>query len=168
MVMISEVRKVWDLSMRPSGKMYRPILECAQAYCTMAGVILEDRHRFDATCTDWLASVSEHMIREERVQAWPGTVMTMPDRWAKRVLLRYNESVREAFLQGAGSLFDWMNPVLPEDPHLLRQDGSTWLGTIAHENIAWFELAEHEYQAMRQECPLIASALVLGPRPITD
>jgi hypothetical protein len=55
--------------------------------------------------------------------------------------------------QAATSPYDWQAPHLPEDPAFLREDGSTWLGTITHEHDVFLELSPQEKEALLEAMP---------------
>lgn len=47
----------------------------------------------------------------------------------------------------------WQSPDLPEDIHLLRQDGSVYLGSTTTEAFAWLNLTESELSRLRSLVP---------------
>jgi hypothetical protein len=72
-------------------------------------------------------------------------------------MYRFEPSLVEIMEEVAGSLFGWIVP-LPEDPHLVRDDDSVWLGSIAHERDAWLELENGELDRLQDEFPALFSA----------
>jgi len=57
-------------------------------------------------------------------------------------------------------LYAWVNPSLPDDPHLLRSDGSTWFASTTTEEVSWFDLSSSELETIRQDWPTLAEELV--------
>jgi hypothetical protein len=98
-------------------------------------------------------------VRESR--AWPGTELL--DGFAVVYRFKLTREVVEAVLQASASLFLWQQPELPEDPCLLRPDGSEWLVTIAHEEDAYLSLTDDEVQLLHAESPTIAALLTQEP-----
>lgn len=81
-------------------------------------------------------------------------------------IYRFGPSVKGVLESVANGLFDWQNPNLPDDLHLLRANGSTWLGCTAHENSAWLELTESEHSFIEARAPELAA--VLRPDPARE
>jgi len=76
---------------------------------------------------------------------WPGTTkVALSD--ATRYVFRLTPATSRVLASSASSLFEWHNPRLPEDLHFLRADRSVVLGSVAHENYAWLELADEELE----------------------
>src|SRR4051794_17935145 len=83
------------------------------------------------------------IAREERFE-WPGTHVL--GHTASVCRHRLNGDVVEVLLDAADALYDWQQPGLPEALCVLRDDGTPWLASIAHEEDAWFELTEPEHE----------------------
>ena len=69
-------------------------------------------------------------------------------RTSLRYLYRLTPDSLDLVLAASDSIFDWVNPDLPEDLHLLRGDGSTVLGSVAQEDAVWVEGSEYELDRM--------------------
>lgn len=52
-------------------------------------------------------------------------------------------------LATAKGLYDFQAPKLPEDLVVYREDGSVLLGSVAHERMAWMNLAANEINDVR-------------------
>ncbi|MCL6592265.1 MAG: hypothetical protein K6U80_20260 [Firmicutes bacterium] len=52
---------------------------------------------------------------------------------------------------------DWKQPKLPEDLCLLRDNGTPWLISIAHENDMYLEISIEEKEALINNIPDIKS-----------
>jgi hypothetical protein len=53
-------------------------------------------------------------------------------------------------------LFDWVQPTLPEDLHILRTGGNPWLVTISRKEDGYFELSKEEKRLLVEEVPSLA------------
>ncbi|WP_344234779.1 hypothetical protein [Kribbella hippodromi] len=71
----------------------------------------------------------------------------------ERFLFRLDAESLEVLVSSASSLYDWVNPMLPEDLHFLRSDGSVVLGTVAQEDDAWLQLTPAEYEGIAARIP---------------
>jgi len=84
-------------------------------------------------------------------------------------LYRYDSQVMRVMLAYPNRLFEWRaGSGLPDDPHLLRADGSAWLGSsTSHEDeeVVWLNLTELEFEELRRRHQGIAR--VLRPGAIT-
>ena len=99
------------------------------------------------------------MISTEQVTEWPGSKI-IGEGTAVRMLYRVDSVSLERILRATDSLFEWVNPQLPEDLHFLRADGSTVMGSIAQEDYVWLMLSEAEMNAvLRAAPPELRSAL---------
>jgi hypothetical protein len=89
---------------------------------------------------DWLVPFR---VGREDASSWPGTELI----GHTAVVYRYrlNADMVEQLALAADGLFDWVEPRLPEDPSLLREDGTAWLTTTAHERDAYFTLTAEEH-----------------------
>lgn len=63
------------------------------------------------------------------------------------------DRVVDAISAASVGLYGWQQPELPEDPALLRADGSAILATIAHERDAYLELSEDEIAELTKTLP---------------
>lgn len=83
---------------------------------------------------------------------WPGTRL-IGGGIARRYLFKLTYESLAIFIHSAQRLTDWVNPELPEDLHLLRNNGSTVLGNIAQEDDAWLELDQDEFGRLCSTTP---------------
>ena len=77
----------------------------------------------------------------------------------QRHLDRYEKSVREILTSATKGLFEWQNPDLPDDLHLMRADGSTWMACVAHPESAWLELTQSELEQLKNSALDLAATL---------
>ncbi len=55
------------------------------------------------------------------------------DHTAEVIRFQLNDETVDILVDAADSFFDWEQPELPEDLAVLREEGTTWLGSITHE-----------------------------------
>jgi hypothetical protein len=87
---------------------------------------------------------------------WPGTRLFDETASVSKFLLRA-ETVKVLGMVAEG-LFEWVQPNLPEDLCILRDDDSQWLVTIAHERDAYLELCDNERGMLLGEVPTLPLA----------
>src|SRR5215203_6500298 len=108
------------------GPLLEKVLELALTPCSTLGFVWR-LESYEGLTDRMLASLDASLIGESLVTEWPGTKvgggLATPVRH-----FRYDAGTKE-LLGSVSSLGSWHNPELPDDPHLLRSDGSTWLGS---------------------------------------
>ena len=95
----------------------------------------------------------------EDTASWPGTDL-IGGRLSRRFLYRLTPEALDVLAEATSSLYEWVNPALPEDLHLLRGDESTVLGSVAQEEEAWIELDDDELAWWRQHVPAPARDMI--------
>jgi hypothetical protein len=142
-------RQTYDLVDEPTGSAYRGLLRTALRYCSEFGLT----HQRDAKSLGVervLRALEPYLISATRSRSWPGNEMA-PGYTAE--VFRYRlvpDAV--AFLESAvQGLYGWTQLDRPEDLHILRADGSVWLGSIAHERDGWLTLTMEELSALQSE-----------------
>ena len=154
-------RKVVEIVARPvAGPLYEALVRSAAEFAVMAGLIIRsDEVQLDEKGAGLIEALKPHMLRTERVQSWPGSQL-FGERTSIRHLYGLTHASLDLLLNGTDEMFGWINPYLPEDLHLLREDGSTVLGTIAQENDVWLELSDDELHVLLTKAPdILRSAL---------
>ncbi|MDQ1748887.1 MAG: hypothetical protein QOD07_3150 [Frankiaceae bacterium] len=137
-------RRVITLASGPTGAPYRDLLRGVAAVATFIGLIIRSpKVQLSPRADGVLAALTPFLVADDEVDAWPGTAL-VGSRRSRRLLFRVESASLDVLLDAAIGLFEWVNPQLPEDLHLLRADGTTVLGTVAQEEDAWLELDDRE------------------------
>jgi hypothetical protein len=137
----------------PRGDAFQRLCHFAEQAALNILLVVRDRPPLRPEALELLARLEPSVVSRNITAEWPGTRLlghtaTMfvlcPDAkgWA---------SIRDA----ADGLFDWRHPALPEDLCLLRRDGSTFLGNVAHEADAFMELDDIEKDAVLKAVPTL-------------
>lgn len=147
------MRRVYDFQILPSGESYEPLLRLAASFASTAGVIIRSQAiRLHQSAESTMNSLRPHLLTVNEVTAWPGTQLVGGSS-STRYLYRLIPESLAVLVRSASSLFEWVNPHLPEDLHFLREDGSTVLTNIAQHDDAWLELSDEEVKRWRTQAP---------------
>ena len=150
----------YDFVEYPEGELYRRLLKCAQSFCTQLSIVLRDGIPLEDAACLVVDALDTQLIERRATDSWPGTILHDSEAEVRRY--QFDEFTYQVIVESSASLFDWVQPHLPEDPCLYRPDGSTWLVTIAHEEDAYLELAPSELAALNRLVPDLRIALRSG------
>ncbi|MEV4263612.1 hypothetical protein [Kribbella sp. NPDC049584] len=144
---------VYDITSDVDGPAYRELLELSAELSGVFALMLRsgpsDLFESGQMVLDGLEPYVES---RDSVGACPGSQLYGDQTYERYLYSVGPESVR-VLAESALSLFDWVNPRLPEDLHFLRTDGSIVLGTVAQENDGWLELTDTECLALEPRLP---------------
>jgi hypothetical protein len=82
---------------------------------------------------------------------WPGTKMF--DGSALLHFFEYSNATVSILEDFSSSLFQWLQPDLPEDLCLIRNSGDSWLTTISHESDGYLSLSQSEMMDLAKGVP---------------
>ena len=117
----------------PKGDTYRALLEFASRLGSRFSLVWREEGKPSEIAKEIVELLAPDLIAEARTDEWPGTRL-LGDMATVRTY-RLSENAR-AVLARAQGLYDWLEP-LPEDLAFYTSDGRTWLGSIAHERVAF-------------------------------
>jgi hypothetical protein len=137
------------------------LFDAARAWCSTLLLVVRPNLGLSEYGRGLLERLQPYRLDVRESQAWPGTELL--DGFAIVYRFTLTREVVEAVLQASVSLFSWQQPELPEDPCLLRPDGSEWLVTIAHEEDAYLSLTDDEVQLLHADAPTVAALLTQEP-----
>jgi hypothetical protein len=146
------IRTSYTIVPQPTGPSLSALLESLVGVATTFGLIITSADvRLSARALDLLRSLRPYLLEEAEVGEWPGSRLL--ENWTShRLVYRLTaDSVR--LLSAVDALDEWVNPDLPEDLHLMRDDRSTVLGTIAQHEYFWLELDPDEAQTVQARLP---------------
>jgi hypothetical protein len=152
-------RKTYNVEIAPNDTTYGAVITAAAPFAAMLGLVLQAQDvSLEEPGQQVLAAMQPHLIRIEEILEWPGNSQ-LPGKYkyiAVRYLYRIEQAAINALFQETATLDDWLNPTRPEDVHLLRDDGSTVLGTVSAHDDVWLELDDDEYTSLLHELPQLA------------
>jgi hypothetical protein len=145
-------RRSYTLAVEPRGVAYRELCTFAEQSGLDVLLVVRDRLVLSPRGHDVLASLERCATSDRRQSEWPGTRLF--GHTARVVVVRPDAEPWVVVRGSAEGLFDWQAPDLPEDLCMLRRDGTTFLGNIAHERDAFVELDDDERDALPAAVPL--------------
>lgn len=150
-------RQTYSFTSEPTGDTYKRLLEYAVQECTQ--VILVRRQELDLSerGQELLRQLEPFLILRERANVWPGTELIGHTATVYKYAL--SEAVIATLTAFSFGLYSWVQPALPEDLCLLRQENEPWLVTISHENDGYLVLSDDERARLVTKCAAIGSML---------
>lgn len=130
---------------------YELILDLAMNYCdSFLYVVRQD-------CVDLtniqtkLYVFSDYLIEKQEMVSWPGTILLD----GKAIVFKYHFSIEslKKLKHVAREFNTWIHPNYPEDLCFIRENDEEFLTTITHENDAYFNLIESEYDYVTRIVP---------------
>jgi hypothetical protein len=147
-------RHTLDMTLKPSGDLYELLIEALAPLAALVGMVIRsDKVQLGPQAQDLMRDLTPYLVHVDELSTWPGTVLLGEHR-SKVYQYRLVPEVVTLILSSASSLYQWVNPDLPEDLHFLRADGSTVLGSVAQEEDSWIELEDLEFANWSVHAPL--------------
>jgi hypothetical protein len=149
-------RVTYNLLDDVKGEAYSQLLQQSLSSC--GSFILVIRHSMDVndTAQGALNRLEPFLIQREERSEWPGTQLF--DDTAQVSTFKLSHATVTMLAETAESLFSWIQPELPEDLCLFREDGRPWLVTITHEKDAYMVLSPDERAALIESIPSLQLA----------
>ena len=119
----------------PKGQTYIDLLNFAAARCQSFSLVWRDQFTFEQSAYEIKRALRPFQLSNVRTDEWLGTKLIGHE----AIVRRYQVSdAAVELLCGAGSLYSWLQPKLPEDLAFYSVDDAGWLASISHEGRAWF------------------------------
>lgn len=146
------MKTTYNLGKEPVGDVYQKLIEHASSECGFALLVVRDSLRIADSGQSVLKRLETFLRSATREDEWPGTKLLGA---SKAMLYKYElaNKVAEILKAEVHSLYEWIQPERPEDLCLLRDDGTPWLVSIAHEKDAYFELTDEEKHRLTNVLP---------------
>jgi hypothetical protein len=145
-------RLIFDFNQEPQGDLLKSLLVGSAELATTCGLIVQGDFPATQSASRLAAGLSPYAKDPKKVSSWPGTQLHDEGN-AIQYQYVFSQPVAHLLFEAADHLYGWVSPDLPEDLHLLRQDGSVLLGSVAHEHDAWLEMGEDEFTRLTISVP---------------
>ena len=139
-----------NIVFEPAGSVYRDLLTAALDRCDSFSLVWRDQFTFDGHAQRLEEELRPWLLSTTRGNRWPGTELLGHSATIR--FYRFDEAVLEILASTQG-LYSWLAPSRPEDLALYKDDGSLWLGSVAHERDAWLEVSPLEARAITDRAP---------------
>jgi len=153
------------ITKEPRKQDYKDLIDLASSLCTKFILVKRTQSalEIDKNCDKTLDELKPYLIDIQEKDQWPGTLLF--EDTATVYYYRVTEESKEILKKRANGLYSWAHPQLPEDLCFLKEDGKTWLITIAHESEAWVNLDNIEEL---EKLKLIRGIKVLNREDVVD
>lgn len=129
------------------------LVEVSPKFCRRYLLVVRPSLGTSQTLHTFLARLAPSILSRRQVSEWPGTQL-LDGELADVYEGELSHHATKTFAASVGSLLDFQQPALPEDLSLLREDGSPWLITCAHESDIYLELSEQELTEIQKNFQL--------------
>lgn len=137
-----------NLRGEPDGALYAQLFRFATERSYEFRFITFDRWALGPQAMKLIAAVNKHIVGQEQVHAWPGTLLGK-DYPARLWRLKTTPELCDVLLSQTSGFPDW-GGALPEDPHFVRDDGTPFLAACSSEHDVWLELTQDEYHQFKR------------------
>lgn len=147
----------YRIGREPAGDRYRSLIDAGLQHGEILLLIVRPRTELNRAGRELLAKLEPYLIDASEQSEWPGTQL-----FGSTVTVykfRFNFESAQLVKDAATRLYDWVHPELPEDPCILRSDGTPWLVTISHELFACLELTRAELEDIEERAPSLIKSL---------
>ena len=139
----------------PTGELWRRILTFAVG--RFPAILFVERDDAPVEDRSLIEALRPVLVDERRSSRWPGTQLYGAEATVWRH--RLDAAVARRLTGAAEGLYRWLAPDLPEDLCILREDGTAWLGSIAHEETAWLSVTDGEWAEVSAAIPGLTAAV---------
>lgn len=152
--------ETWDFTEPLAGALLRDFLRYSRGMAPTLCLMLQEGFEIQARGVQLLQELDPWLVSKSAVVEWPGSQLAG---YAEYREIRYEfflaEEVANIVADEAPDIYSWSHPRLPEDPHLLRPDRSTWFASTTTERWSWLEVETAERVALVDALPEIAALL---------
>lgn len=152
----SGVRRAFEIASEPRGRVYEALLYRSFAWCAELRVVVvplpDGGDPLTPPAHAVLRSLEPHLVAVSDEQEWPGTKLEGGS--TGRVhRYRLHPEVLDVMTAAADRLYAWRPPALPQDPALVRADGTPFLATVTGEEWAALTLDDEEREVVAANIP---------------
>ena len=151
------MKQVYDIRTELTGDLYQALIDYSRSCCTAFFLVVRDTCPINASCNDVIQRLSGFFIERRSSSEWPGTVLYGHTATVYHYRLCLNSA--EVLKNAVRGLYRWVQPDYPEDLCLLRNCGTPWLVSIAHEREAYFELSGSEREELARAIPALEAII---------
>lgn len=155
----------YDLMQEPRGSLYQQLISASLRYCQTFLLVVRHSPPLAESGHATLRQLRAYLVDLEESPEWPGTRLFDDRATVSRFQL--NNETATLLSSTVDGLYSWMQPAFPEDLCILRDDGTPWLVSIAHERDGYLLLTSDESAELATIVPGLVPAQI-DQRAITD
>lgn len=115
----------------PKGNIYNELVDLSSSICSQFILVKRQKFESDEYSDKILEELKPFLKQVKEQNKWPGTISAGT---ALIYYYQFNDESKEILKKYADGLYSWVDPNLLEDLSFLKDDGTAWLISIAHEN----------------------------------
>lgn len=140
----------YRIAQEPQGDVYRRLISVAKRECSSFLLVVHPDPPLSYRGQELMQRLGPPHRAIEDATEWPGTkyLGKHPPTVYEWLL---SDDTTAVLLEATDRLYGWLQPSLPEDLAMLREDGEAWLTTTSHENEALLVLSEDAAQSLIAE-----------------
>lgn len=143
--------KQYTLLKEPCGAEYTRLLRTLSRFCQYALLVVRPEIPLSRYGQETLQELEQDVVAKEARQEWPGTRLYGGN--ATVYLVRLSSHSLEILCRRANRLYEWSQPLLPEDLCLMRTETEPLLVSISHERDAYLLLSNDEQREVLTAVP---------------
>ena len=157
------IRKTFDVIQEPRGDVLQKLIRNLAQRASSVLMVVRDDPALSEAGRGLLARLQPELVEQKRRSSWPGTILST----SEATVFRFTPSraVLDELERASDGLYGWQQPALPEDLALLRDDGTEILASICHENDAYLEITDEEFQVLTMAVPALAKIICVRAPP---
>lgn len=150
----------WDFSEPLAGQLFVDFLNYSKAISPSLCLMVQDGFPLCPEGQDTLRTLEPWRKSKTFVRTWPGSeIADFADYGEWRYEMALTTEVVKIVTDRSSNVYGWSHPQLPEDPHLLRPDGSVWFAATTSEKWSWLETRSGEMEGLHKSLPAVAALL---------
>jgi hypothetical protein len=147
---MSQVIRRHRLARTLRGERYKELVRYAVEHDFILGLVVRHQLRQSPNLARVLRRLEPWQLDRELVYAWPGTRLGESTGGADLLTFQCTLHSGEVLTSEAESLWQWVQPDLPEDMCFFRQDGRPFFFSVTHERQAFLDADPVEIEELRQ------------------
>lgn len=143
--------KQYTLLKEPCGAEYTGLLRTLSCFCQYALLVVRPEIPLSPYGQETLLELEQEVVAKVARQEWSGTRLHSGS--ATVYLIRLNSHSLETLCRRANRLYEWEQPLLPEDLCLMCTETEPLLVSISHERDAYLLLSDDEKRELLSAVP---------------
>lgn len=114
---------------------YKDLIDLAFEICSSFILVERDQLQFSENAKNIRALLEPYLLEVKTQDEWPGTRLI--GHYAKVYYYKTTDEAKHILMTHSKDFNSWLAPILPEDLCCIKEDGTEWLVSVAHEDDCW-------------------------------